>query len=212
MEIPGLVEITTYDELREIVPPPLAAAAGKARKELHELDRQWLAASPFVLIATSDADGNCDVSPKGDPAGFTKIFDSTTIAIPERAGNRRVDGFTNIIANPHVGLIYFIPGRGDTLRINGRARIVKEAPFFDEMVVKGNRPQLALLVEIDEIFHHCSKAFLRSQLWKPETWEPDAMPSRPRIAKALERQDTDLAELEDYYGAAYEEKIYKVKY
>lgn len=212
MEIPGLVEITTYDELREVVPEPLAAAAGKARKELHELDRQWLAASPFVLIGTSDADGNCDVSPKGDPAGFTKIFDSTTIAIPERAGNRRVDGFANIVYNPHVGLIYFIPGRGDTLRINGRARIIKEAPFFDEMVVKGNRPQLALLVEIEEIFHHCSKAFLRSQLWKPETWDPEAVPSRPRISKALERQDADLAELEEYYGAAYEEKIYKVKY
>ena len=212
MEIPGLVEITSHDELRDVVPQPLAAAAGKARKELHDLDRQWLAASPFCLIATSAADGSCDVSPKGDPAGFTKIFDDTTIAIPERAGNRRVDGFTNILSNPHVGLIYFIPGRGDTLRINGRARIVKEAPFFDEMIVKGNRPQLALLVEIEEIFHHCSKAFLRSQLWKPETWEPDAMPRRAQISKTLERQDTDLAELEQYYGKAYEEKIYKVKY
>ena len=212
MEIPGLVEITTYDELREVVPQPLAAAAGKARKELHDLDREWLAASPFCLIATSADDGTCDVSPKGDPAGFTKIFDSTTIAIPERAGNRRVDGFTNILSNPHVGLIYFLPGRGDTLRINGCARIVREAPFFDEMVVKGNRPQLALLVEIEEIFHHCSKAFLRSQLWKPETWNPEAMPSRPRIAKALERPDDELATLEEYYGTAYEEKIYKVKY
>ena len=212
MEIPGLVEITTYDELREVVPQPLAAAAGKARKELHDLDREWLAASPFCLIATSADDGTCDVSPKGDPAGFTKIFDSTTIAIPERAGNRRVDGFTNILSNPHVGLIYFLPGRGDTLRINGRARIVREAPFFDEMVVKGNRPQLALLVEIEEIFHHCSKAFLRSQLWKPETWNPEAMPSRPRIAKALERPDDELATLEEYYGPKYEEGIYNVKY
>jgi PPOX class probable FMN-dependent enzyme len=212
MDIPGLVEITTYDELRDVVPPPLAAAAGKARKELDDLDRQWLAASPFCLIATAAADGSCDVSPKGDPAGFTRIFDGTTIAIPERAGNRRVDGFTNILGNAHVGLIYFIPGRGDTLRINGRARIVKDAPFFDEMIVKGNRPQLALLVEIEEIFHHCSKAFLRSQLWDPETWEPDALPSRARIAKALERPDEDLAELEQYYGKSYEEKIYKVKY
>jgi uncharacterized protein len=212
MEIPGLVEITTYDELRDVVPTPLAAAAGKTRKELHELDKQWLAASPFCLIATSAADGTCDVSPKGDPAGFTKILDDTTIAIPERAGNRRVDGFTNILTNPHVGLIYFIPGRGDTLRINGRARIVKDAPFFDEMVVKGNRPQLALLVEIEEIFHHCSKSFLRSQLWKPETWDPEAMPSRAKISKTLERQNDDLAELERYYGTSYEEGIYKVKY
>jgi PPOX class probable FMN-dependent enzyme len=212
MDIPGLVEITTYDELHAVVPPPLPAVAGKVRKELHALDRQWLAVSPFCLVATSAADGSCDVSPKGDPAGFTKIFDGSTIAIPERAGNRRVDGFSNILGNPHVGLIYFIPGRGDTLRINGRARIVKDAPFFDEMIVKGNRPQLALLVEIDEVFHHCSKAFLRSQLWKPETWDPDAMPNRATIAKALERPNDDLTELEQYYGKSYEEKIYQVKY
>lgn len=212
MEIPGLVEITSYDELREVVPPPLQGAAEKVRKELHELDRKWLAESPFCLIATSDADGNCDVSPKGDPAGFTKVLDDNTIAIPERAGNRRVDGFINLLANPHVGLIYLLPGRGETLRINGRARIVRDAPFFDDMVVRGNRPQLALLVEIDEIFHHCSKAFLRSKLWKTETWNPDALPSRAKIAKELDRPNDDLAELEQYYGQQYEDGIYKVKY
>ncbi|HEY0618080.1 MAG TPA: pyridoxamine 5'-phosphate oxidase family protein [Kribbella sp.] len=212
MDIAGMVEITSYDELREVVPQPLQHAADKTRKELHELDRQWLAESRFCLIATSAADGSCDVSPKGDPAGFTKVLDDTTIAIPERAGNRRIDGFTNIISNPHVGLIYLLPGRGDTLRINGRARIVRDAPFFDDMVVKGSRPQLALLVEIEEIFHHCSKAFLRSKVWKPETWNPDAVPSRAKIAKALDRQGDDLAELENYYGPSYEEKIYKTKY
>ncbi|MDX6251642.1 MAG: uncharacterized protein QOF10_5002 [Kribbellaceae bacterium] len=212
MDIAGMVEITSYDELREVVPQPLQHAADKTRKELHELDRQWLAESPFCLIATSASDGSCDVSPKGDPAGFTKVLDDTTIAIPERAGNRRIDGFTNIISNPHVGLIYLLPGRGDTLRINGRARIVRDAPFFDDMVVKGSRPQLALLVEIEEIFHHCSKAFLRSKVWKPETWNPDAVPSRAKIAKALDRQGDDLAELENYYGPSYEEKIYKTKY
>lgn len=212
MEIPGLVEITSYDELREVVPEPLQHAADKTRKELHELDRQWLAESPFCLIATSAADGSCDVSPKGDPAGFTMVLDDTTIVIPERAGNRRIDGFTNLLTNPHVGLIYLLPGRGETLRINGRARIVREAPFFDDMVVKGNRPQLALVVEIEEIFHHCSKAFLRSKLWKPETWNPDAMPSRAKIAKALDRPHDDLAKLETYYGPQYEEGIYKVKY
>jgi PPOX class probable FMN-dependent enzyme len=212
MDIAEMVEITSYDELREVVPQPLQHAADKTRKELHELDRQWLAESPFCLIATSAADGSCDVSPKGDPAGFTKVLDDTSFAIPERAGNRRIDGFTNIISNPHVGLIYLSPGRGDTLRINGRARIVRDAPFFDDMVVKGSRPQLALLVEIEEIFHHCSKAFLRSKVWKPETWNPDAVPSRAKIAKALDRQGDDLAELENYYGPSYEEKIYKTKY
>jgi PPOX class probable FMN-dependent enzyme len=212
MDIPGLVELTTYEELREIVPPPLSAAVDKERKELHPLDRKWLAASPFVLMATSAADGTCDVSPKGDPAGFTLVLDDTTIAIPDRAGNRRVDSFENIITNPHVGLIYFLPGRTDTLRINGRARIVREAPFFDQMIVRGNRPQLALLVEIEEVYHHCSKAFLRSKLWKPETWDVDAAPSRAEISQALERKDATLAELEKYYGQEYEDKIYDVKY
>lgn len=211
-ETAELVEITSYEELREVVPAPLQSTADKVRKELHELDRQWLAESPFCLIATSAADGSCDVSPKGDPAGFTKVLDDTTIVIPERAGNRRVDGFINIISNPHVGLIYLLPGRGDTLRINGRARIIREAPFFDDMIVKGSRPQLALLVEIEEIFHHCSKALLRSKLWKPETWEPEAMPSRAEIAKALDRKDADLAELEEYYGPRYEAGIYRTKY
>ncbi len=212
MDIPGLVEVTTYEELREVVPPPLGAAVDKERKELHPVDREWLAASPFVLMGTSAADGTCDVSPKGDPAGFTLVLDDTTIAIPDRAGNRRVDGFENIISNPHVGLIYFLPGRTDTLRINGRARIVKEAPFFDQMIVKGNRPQLALLVEIEEVYHHCSKSFLRSKLWKPESWDVDAAPSRAVLSQALERKDASVAELEKYYGKEYEEKIYDVKY
>ncbi|MGW5641471.1 pyridoxamine 5'-phosphate oxidase family protein [Saccharopolyspora sp. NPDC003752] len=208
MELTGLVEITSVDELREIVGEPLQRVADKARPGLHELDRQWLAASPFCLIATAAADGTCDVSPKGDPAGFTLALDDRTIAIPDRAGNRRVDGFRNVLSNPHVGLIYFIPGRGDTLRINGRARLVRDAPFFDEMVVKGHRPALALVVEIDEVFHHCSKAFLRSALWKSETWKPDAVASRAQIAKFLERPDDSLAELERYYGPSYANGLY----
>ncbi|HEY3002056.1 MAG TPA: pyridoxamine 5'-phosphate oxidase family protein [Kribbellaceae bacterium] len=196
--------ITTEAELRELLGEPLLRAANKARPRLHELDRQWLAASRFCLVATSAADGTCDVSPKGDPAGFTVVLDDTTIAIPERRGNRRADGFCNILANPHVGLIYLLPGRGDTLRINGRARLVRDAPYFDRMLVKGVRPVLALEVEIEEIFHHCSKAFLRSELWDSATWTPDAVPPRARIAKTMEMPDADLAELERYYGAAYE--------
>lgn len=202
------VEITTREELRALVGEPLWRTATKVRPSLHALDRKWLARSPFCLVATADAAGNCDVSPKGDPAGFTHVLDDTTIVLPERPGNRRVDGFLNVLSNPHVGLIYLLGGRGDTLRINGRARILKDAPCFDEMIVKGNRPILALQVEIDEVFYHCSKAFLRSQLWKPETWQPDAVPSRPLIAKTLERQEDPLEELEVYYGPSYETKLY----
>jgi uncharacterized protein len=196
-------EVSGAAELRALVGEPTAQNAGKVRRELDEMDRAWLAASPFLLMATSGADGSCDVSPKGDPAGFTLVLDERTIAVPERPGNRRADGFHNILGNPHVGLVFLIPGRGDTLRINGRARLVSDADFFDRMVVKGHRPPLAVVVDIDEVFYHCSKAFLRSALWKPESWQPDAAPSRARIAHAQDRKGQDLAELEAYYGPGY---------
>ncbi len=203
-----VAEITSERELRELVGEPNDHALHKVRDRLHDLDRQWLACSPFCYVATSDAEGRCDVSPKGDPAGFTLVLDDTTIAIPDRPGNRRVDGFRNILANPQVGLDYVVPGRGDTLRVNGRARIVRDAPFFDAMVVKGHRPRLALLVEIDEVFYHCAKAFLRSGLWKPESWQPDAPPSRARIAKGVEVPDTPLEQLEEHYGPRYGDRLY----
>jgi PPOX class probable FMN-dependent enzyme len=200
--------VTSHDELRQMLGDPLPRVAGKDRKVLHAYDKMWLAASPFCLVATAGADGTCDVSPKGDPPGFTLVLDDRTIVIPERRGNRRADGFHNIVDNPHVGLIYLLPGRGDTLRINGRASIVRDADFFDRMIVKGHRPVLAVVVEIEQVFYHCSKAFLRSSLWTPQTWRPDAAPSRPMIAKAMERPDDDLAELERYYGPEYEKTIY----
>jgi PPOX class probable FMN-dependent enzyme len=209
VETAGLVEITSEAELRELLGPPTPQAANKERPSLHEHDKQWLARSPFCLIATAGADGSCDVSPKGDPPGFTLVLDDTTIAIPERPGNRRADGFHNVLANPHVGLLFLVPGRGDTLRINGRARLVREAPFFDRMIVKGHRPAIALVVEVEEVFFHCSKAFLRSALWKPETWNPEAVPTRAQISKSLERTDEPLEVLERYYGPQYADRIYE---
>ncbi|GAA4436184.1 pyridoxamine 5'-phosphate oxidase family protein [Phytohabitans houttuyneae] len=180
----------------------------KVRTALADVHRQWLAASPFCLVATADAEGNCDVSPKGDPPGFTVVLDDATIAIPERPGNRRADGFRNILRNPHVGLVYLIPGRGDTLRINGRARLVRDAPFFDDMVVKGHRPRLALVVEVEQVFFHCAKAFMRSKLWRPETWDPEALPSRAWIAKCVERPDDPIEVLEKHYGPEYAKGLY----
>lgn len=202
------VEITSHEELRELLGAPMPRAVTKERTVLHERDRQWLAASPFCLVATAGADGSCDVSPKGDPPGFTLVLDETTIAIPERPGNRRADGYRNILDNPHVGLVYLIPGRTDTLRINGRARLVRDAPFFADMVVKGHRPVLAVVVEIEQIFYHCAKAFLRSELWRPETWRPDALPSRPRLIKEVEAPVESLADLERHYGPEYAKSIY----
>jgi len=204
-----MAEITSEAQLRELLGEPAPAAVAKERDSLHEFDRQWLAASPFCLVATSAADGSCDVSPKGDPPGFVLVLDDRTIAIPERAGNRRADGYRNILANPHVGLIHLLPGRTDTLRINGRARLVTDEDLLDRMVVKGHRPVLAVVVDIDQVFHHCGKAFLRSQLWDPETWDgADAVPSRPRIAQRLERPTESLEDLERYYGPSYAAGLY----
>jgi PPOX class probable FMN-dependent enzyme len=200
--------IETVDELVDLLGEPLPPVRDKARPRLHDLDRDWLAASPFCLVATADGQGRCDVSPKGDPAGFVRVLDDTTIAIPERRGTKRADGYKNIPANSHVGLLSLIPGRGDTLRINGRAHLVSDAPWFDQMVVKGHRPVLALVVEVDEVFGHCAKAFMRSQLWHPSTWDPLAVGSRPQIAKALERPEETIEELERYYGEQYSTGLY----
>jgi PPOX class probable FMN-dependent enzyme len=203
--------LTTESELRELFGEPAQAARDKVRTTLDELDRIWLAHSPYCLIGTSAADGSCDVSPKGDPPGFVMPLDDATIAIPERQGNRRIDGFRNLLSNPRVGLLSLIPGRNDSLRINGRAIFVREAPFFDRMVVRGHRPALALVVEIEELFYHCGKSAIRSRVWKPETWAPGEVPSRARIAQALERKDWALEDLEEYYGPKYEEGVYDLK-
>ena len=214
---PATVTTTTYDEitsaaqLRDLLGAPGTRAATKDRTRLHPIDRQWLAASPFCVIATCDADGNCDASPKGDPAGhLIHVLDDTTIAIAERPGNRRADGYLNVLANPHVGVLSLIPGRNETLRINGRARLLRNAPFFDDLVVKGHRPVLVLLVEIDQIFFHCGKAFMRSHLWKPDTWQPDLLPSNAKLVKGVQDVRESLEELEQYYAPEnYEKKLYR---
>ena len=211
MGAPDWTEITTTDELVGLLGEPVARVRDKVRPALVPLDRAWLAASPFCVMATADTRGGCDASPKGDPAGqLVHVIDDRTIALAERPGNRRADGYRNLLENPHVGLVFLIPGRGDTLRINGRARLVSDAPFFDEMVVKGHRPLLAVVVEIDEVFHHCQKAFLRSGLWDPGTWDPSgAVPRRAVIAHELDVPDKSLEELDGYYGPAYAEGIYR---
>lgn len=129
-------EIRTLAELQQITGQPIAPALAKERDHLVDVHRAWLAASRFLLLATSGRDGTCDVSPKGDPAGFVHVVDDRTVAIPERPGNGRVDGWRNVLENPHVGVILLVPGRNDTLRINGRARLVRDAPYFDELAVK----------------------------------------------------------------------------
>ncbi len=203
-------EITTPEQLVDLLGRPAPRIRDKARPALLDLDREWLAASPFCVMASSSADGDCDASPKGDPAGqLVHVVDDRTIALAERPGNRRADGYRNILQNPHVGLVFLIPGRGDTLRINGRARLVSDAPFFDDMVVKGHRPLLAVVVEIDEVFHHCQKAFLRSRIWDPSTWDPEGrVPRRSVVAHTIDRPDRSLEELDEYYGPSYRAGLY----
>ncbi|CDP85423.1 MULTISPECIES: pyridoxamine 5'-phosphate oxidase family protein [Mycolicibacterium] len=201
-------EVTSADELRAIVGQPTAAVAKKVTDRLSEAQQGWLKQSPLGFVATTDAHGRVDVSPKGDPPGFVQIIDATTIAIPERPGNRRVDGFLNVLQRPHVGTVFVIPGRGDTLRINGTARILSDADYFDDMAVGGRRPILALEIAIEEVFFHCPKAFLRSDAWKPETWDPTAVPSVAQMAKAF-KPDQTQAELDAYYS---EDNLRKILY
>ncbi|MCV7220449.1 pyridoxamine 5'-phosphate oxidase family protein [Mycolicibacterium elephantis] len=194
-------EVGTIEELRAVVGEPDVYVANKVKDRLSPVQRDWLAHSPLCFVATTDARGRVDVSPKGDPPGFVHVLDDTTIAIPERPGNKRVDGYRNVLQNPHVGTLFLIPGRGDTLRINGTARILSDADYFDALAIKGRRPLLALEVSVDEVFFHCAKAFLRSDAWNPSTWNPSALPSVAQLLKAL-RSDWSDAELEDYYSEA----------
>jgi PPOX class probable FMN-dependent enzyme len=199
----SLTEITSEAELRDALGGfPGERAAGKVRATLHPAQAEWLRLSPFCVIATSDADGNCDASPKGDPAGhLIHVLDENTVAVPERPGNRRADGYLNVLSNPHVGIISLIPGREDTLRLNGRARLVRDAPFFADLEVRGRRPVLAMIVRIDQVFFHCAKAFMRSQLWQPESWPPaDAMPSVAALCKTVQDTPVTLEELQAHYA------------
>ncbi|MEJ2868596.1 pyridoxamine 5'-phosphate oxidase family protein [Actinomycetospora sp. OC33-EN08] len=192
-------QITSVEQLREVVGEPVRRAVVKQRDRLDETDRAFIARSPFQMIATSDAAGRVDVSPKGDPAGSVHVLDDRTLAIPDRPGNRRVDGFTNILENPHVGLIFLVPRRHDTLRVNGTARLVLDPPYAGEMRHRGHVPRIVLEVAVEEVFTHCAKAFLRSDLWKPEAWPDDDLPSIAEMA-ARTTDDMTLPKMEAYYS------------
>jgi uncharacterized protein len=206
----GWSEITDPEALVGLLGEPLPRVRDKVRRSLTDLDRDWLAASPFCVLATAAADGSCDASPKGDPAGdLVHVIDDRTIALAERPGNRRADGYRNIVENPQVGVLFVIPGRGDTLRVNGRARLVTDAPFFADMAIAGHRPVLAVVVEVEEVFHHCQKAFLRARLWEPCSWDPEGrVPRRAVIASRLEPTGRTLEELDEYYGPQYRDGLY----
>jgi PPOX class probable FMN-dependent enzyme len=172
--------VSSIEELRAIVeaPQPGARTLLKERPALDAHCRAFIAHSPLVLIATAGADGSCDVSPKGDAPGFVQVLDDRRLAIPDRPGNKRLDGMQNLLTNPHVGLIFLVPGRDETLRVNGRAWITRDPDILRRAAVRDKTPLLAIGVEVEQCFFHCAKALLRSRLWAHEEWPArDALPS-----------------------------------
>ena len=169
--------------LREIISGGSGKAAYKEIDHVDDICRRFIEKSPFVLIATRGADGFLDISPKGDPAGFVKVLDEKTLAIPDRLGNNRLDSFENLLVHPEVGLIFMIPGHGDTLRMSGRGTIVRDAALQEQFSIRDRTPNAVLVVTVEEAFTHCPKAMIRSGLWKPERW-PDCS-SVPSLAEAM---------------------------
>ena len=196
-------QVTTIDALYGVNGVPEQVILNKHTTYLTPRVEEFIARSPFFLIATADAGGNCDVSPKGDVPGVVTVLDARTIAIPDRLGNRRIDGHRNILENGHIGLIFMIPNVDETLRINGPCFLTTEPGLLASMALRGKVPKLAMVVEIDEVYMHCARAFLRSGLWKPETWpEADAIPTLQAIyceMKDLPAPDESLGKRREEY-------------
>ena len=170
--------ITSAEELRDIIGTPRPLAVSKQIAALDEHCRRFIAHSPFLLLATSNAAGTCDVSPRGDAPGFVLVHDDNTLVIPERPGNKRTDSLKNILENPNAGLIFIIPGIEETLRVNGRASIIRDEALLESMAVEGRRPLVGIGIEVEEAMLHCPKAFKRARLWDTSRWTPrSALPS-----------------------------------
>ena len=175
--------IISRERLRELNKHPSHFVRNKEIDHLDDICRRFIAASPFVVIASRGRDGRLDVSPKGDPAGFVKVLDDKTLAIPDRLGNNRLDTFENLLSCPDVGLIFIIPGNGDTLRVSGKGQIVRDGALQDSLAVHGKPPNLAMVITVEEAFLHCPKCIIRSRLWKPDQW-PD-ISDVPTLAEAM---------------------------
>jgi uncharacterized protein len=174
--------ITETSQLRDHVGEPIQRTLDKQLDYLDHHCAAFIARSPIAMLATSGADGRCDCSPRGGPAGFAHVADARTLVLPDYKGNRRQDSHTNVMENPHVGLLFLIPGLGETLRVNGRARLTRAADLLAVLATKGDPPQLALAVDVQEVYMHCAKAFMRSELWDPSTWLPkEELPSVTQI-------------------------------
>lgn len=181
------------------------------KKQLPRLDahcRNFIAASPFLALSSSGADGSCDCSPKGDAPGFVAVLDDETLLIPDRLGNNRVDTFSNIVENPHVGLLFFVPGMSEMLRVNGRAVLTTDPALLDPLSVNGKAPKSGLLVTVEEAYLHCAKAVIRSELWNPEKQiDRTTFPSMGRML-ADQIEGLDPVEAEKYTEASIRDGLY----
>lgn len=201
--------ITSIDQLRDVIPPPGERAQRKEIDYLDEHSRDFIARSPFLLLGTSNARGQCDVSPKGDAPGFAKVIDDRTLIVPDRPGNQRADSLRNILENPHVGLLFIIPGVDWTLRVNGGATIARDAALRDACAVNGKSPSLVIAVDVQEAYVHCPKCFIRSGLWNDESWVPkEDQPSFARSVRDMAGlKHVPLDTVEKALEASYE-KLY----
>jgi uncharacterized protein len=197
-------EICTVDELRAIYRMPGGGAVAKEHATITANDRSFIAHAPFVMIATSDDTGRCDVSPKGGPPGFVSVLEDGRVAIPDLSGNNRLDSMQNVLANPGVGLLFLIPGIDETLRVNGRAQLSRDPAVLAACAVGDAVPKVAITVDVDEVYIHCAKALRRGAVWQPDAW-PDTS-DMPTIAKMLRDEvvpdvDVEVVEraLEDDY-------------
>jgi len=209
LDAAGSATITAIADLGALVGQPKHTSVAKESAALTELEREFIRASPFHLLATSHTDGTCDVSPRGDPAGAVDVLCDRTLILPERVGNKRVDSLRNIVANPHVGLLFIVPGLDETLRVNGTARLTTHAPLLQRFAVQGKVPELAIIVHTEAVYMHCARAFRRSKLWDTSTWpEPGTVPQMPAILKDKLALDGSLAEITAEREVRYRQSLY----
>jgi hypothetical protein len=189
-----LTDATIDDEaqLRALLGEPAELTRAKVVDRLNAKTRVFIEKSPLCCVATSAADGSCDVSPRGDPAGFVRILDDHTVLVPERPGNRLADTLRNILANPRIALLFFLPGLGETFRINGRATITTDVALLAPSAVEGKPPRLGILVDIEAAYTHCPKAILRSRLWDPAGFlAAGVLPTSGEILREIRGDDFD---------------------
>jgi PPOX class probable FMN-dependent enzyme len=206
---PPLLEIlSTEEEIETAIGKPAPRIMAKVVDALDDICRAFIARSPFVVVGSSDSQGHFDLSPKGDLPGFVQVLDDRAIAIPERPGNRRADTFRNVLRNPRVGLIFIVPGKGETLRVSGTARVVRDVWLRERMAVDGRLPELALVVTVEEAFIHCTKCMVRSRMWQPDSWNAAKLATNVEALIVHSRLDMSVAELQALYENDVRTRLY----